>query len=238
MNTVVDNSKLVRFLKKIGIEPKNIGLYARAFTHISSASSQDENYETLEFLGDSVIGMVVSEYLFKKFSGKNEGELSRIKALVVSSETLGAKAEELGFEKLMNVATAQVRGGGEIEFSILADCFEAFVGAIFADRGYRKAKAFIIGQLREKCDELRDMVGPSDYKSRLQELWQDRFKKTPKYEVIIESGPDHAKEFTVEVSFGGKVLGEGSGSSKKRAEQEAAKVALERESKRKRGKRG
>ncbi len=222
-------SGLKRFLKKLGIEPRDLSIYRRAFTHISAARNCADSYERLEFLGDSVIGIVVSEFIFQKFPDKEEGALSRIRAMVVSSETLGAKAMEIGLDKYIRADTVRVRGGQQAEFSILADSFEALVGAVFADRGYRHAKAFVLRQLKDDCVNLKDMSGPSDYKSRLQELWQQKCKKTPEYEVVSEVGPDHRKEFTIEVKYRRKVLGRGKGSSKKRAEQEAAREAYERE---------
>jgi ribonuclease-3 len=221
--------QLAGFLNKLGIEPKELSNYRRAFTHISAATNPSESYERLEFLGDSVIGLVISDFLCRAFPDKEEGDLSRIKAMVVSQESLSTKAVELGLEKYLRADTVRVREGRHTEPSILADSFESLVGAIFIDRGYRIAKTFVLKQLREDCLNLRDMSGPSDYKSQLQELWQRIYKDTPEYEVITEVGPDHRKEFTVEVSYKGKSLGTGTGASKKKAEQEAARVAVEHE---------
>jgi ribonuclease-3 len=222
-------SKLSRFLRKIGIEPRDMSLYSRALTHISAARNYFDSYERLEFLGDSIIGMVVGEFLFGQFPEKEEGELSRIRAMVVSGETLGAKALELGLDRFLRADTVRVREGEQAELSILADCFEATVGAVFADRGYRHARSFVLRHLRDECLKLKEMVGPSDDKSRLQELWQQRYKEPPEYVVASEKGPDHDKVFTVEVRYKGRVLGKGTGSSKKRAEQEAAHKAMARE---------
>jgi ribonuclease III len=218
---------LSKYLGELGIEPKDISIYRKAFTHMSSASCPSESYERLEYLGDSVIGMVIADFLYRKFPEKEEGELSRIKASVVNSETLGRKAEELKLEKLLRVETARVRQGSRAEFSILGDIFEALCGAIFADRGYLQAKKFILTNLKNACLTAGENVGPIDYKSRLQELWQHKFKEPPDYIVVDETGPDHDKLFTIEVRYKGKLLGSGEGSSKKRAEQEAAKSAFE-----------
>jgi ribonuclease III len=221
--------KLDKFLKALSIEPKDISIYRKALTHISSAPTASDSYERLEFLGDSVIGVVISDFLYRKFPQKEEGDLSRIKASVVSRDTLGAKAIELGLDKYLRADTVRVREGRTAEFSIMSDCFEAVVGAIFADRGYRAAKAFIIKNLKEECMILKEMQGPSDFKSRLQEFWQQKCKATPEYRVISEEGPDHSKIFSVEVRYRGKTLGIGQGSSKKKAEQEAARMAYEAE---------
>ena len=223
---------LKNYLEELGIEPKDISIYRRAFTHLSSAASPAESYERLEYLGDSVIGMVISDFLYRKFPEKEEGELSRIKASAVSREALGKKAEDLKLEKLLRVETARVRQGSRAEFSILGDTFEALVGAIFADRGYRLARAFVLRSLKDVCLVAAENEGPIEYKSRLQELWQQRYKEPPTYRVASESGPDHDKVFTVEVRYKGRLLGKGQGSSKKRAEQEAAQAALEREASR------
>jgi ribonuclease-3 len=229
-------SRLKKSLEKLGIKPRELAHYRRAFTHRSYIEDPAESYERLEFLGDSIIGMVVSDLLFRKFPEKEEGELTRIKAIVVSGESLGSKAEELGLEQLLRADTARMRNNGQMEFSILADCFEALVGAIFSDLGYRSVRSFINKHLGPKCIELSVFEGPADFKSRLQELWQQRHKELPVYRVVDESGPDHDKMFTVEVRYGRRLLGRGTGSSKKRAEQEAARAALEKDSRSKKGK--
>lgn len=223
--------RLAAFLKKVGIEPKDLSLYRRALTHISAAVNHHDSYERMEFLGDSIIGMVIGDFLFRKFPDKEEGALSRIRAMVVSRETLSEKALEMGIDKRLRADTVRIRGGEQVEMSILADAFEALVGAVFADRGYREARKFVLRHLRDECMKLKDMEGPSDYKSRLQEYWQQKYKDTPEYYTIYEKGPDHNKVFSVAVKYHGRRLGKGIGSSKKRAEQEAARDALEREAK-------
>lgn len=232
-------SRLKRFLEKLGIEPRDMGHYRRALTHASATPDPSENYERLEFLGDSIIGMVISDFLFTKFPEKEEGELTRIKAMVVSRESLGESAAELKLDKHLRADTARMRNGSPAEVSILSDCFESLVGAIFIDRKYLAVRRFILDNLSEKCIALSDIEGPTDFKSRLQELWQHRHKDTPVYRVVEEIGPDHDKIFTIEVKFGRRLLGRGSGSSKKKAEQEAAEDALERDRiKREKGKSG
>ena len=225
--------RLTTFLKKVGIEPREISYYRRALTHISSAVNHHDSYERLEFLGDSIIGMIIGDFLFRKFREKEEGALSRIRAMVVSRETLGGKALELGIDKMMRADTVRIREGEQVEISILADAFEALVGAVFADRGYRAARNFVLLHLRDECMKLKEMEGPSDYKSRLQEYWQHKYKETPEYVTLYEKGPDHNKMFSVAVTYQGKRLGKGVGSSKKRAEQEAAREAFEKEARKK-----
>lgn len=218
--------KLRKYLISIGIEPRDIEIYRKAFTHISVAREPSDSYERLEFLGDSIIGMVISDYLCSKFPQKEEGELTRIKASVVSRETLGMKAKEIGLGKFLKVDTARVRDGGSAEVSILSDCFEGLVGAYFIDRKYGKTRKFILNHLADECLKFENSDSPKDFKSRLQELWQHEYKRLPEYVVVKSEGPDHSKTFFVEVRYEGKLLGKGRGSSKKRAEQEAAKDAL------------
>jgi ribonuclease III len=225
--------KLKRFLNEIGIEPKNLAHYRRALTHLSAAENPSESYERLEFLGDSVTGVVISKLLFEQFPDKEEGDPSRIRAQIVSRESLGAKAVELHLDDYLRAKTVRIREGGVAEFSIMSDCFEAIVGAIFADRGYTQAKSFILRHLKTECIALKDMHGPCDAKSQLQELWQQRYKEPPEYVVVSEKGPDHNKIFSVHVLYKGKVLGKGKGSSKKRAEQDAAMAAVTHEMKKK-----
>jgi ribonuclease-3 len=220
-------ASLKPFLKKLGIEPRDLSLYRKAFTHISVAETPSDSYERLEFLGDSVIGLVISAFIYNQFEDKEEGGLSRVRANIVSRESLGEKAQELGLGKFVRADTVRMREGKDAEISILGDCFESLVGAIFADRGYLAARKFILTNLRQDCLDLSEMEGPSDYKSRLQELWQHKYKDIPDYRVISEKGPDHSKTFTVEVRYRRKKLGRGTGSSKKRAEQEAARAAYE-----------
>ena len=231
-------SRLETYLKKLGVEPKDMTFYRMALTHLSAAENPYESYERLEFLGDSVIGMVISDFLYQMFGDKEEGGLSRIRAKVVSQETLGNKAMELGLGKYLRADTVRIREGESAEFSILADCFEALVGAIFADRGYMQARKFVLTMLKDECLILSEMKGPSDYKSKLQELWQDMYKDIPEYTLVSEEGPDHLKTFTIGVRYKRRKLGEGSGTSKKRAEQEAAKVAYESEIRKRKKTRG
>lgn len=219
---------LKKFLNKIGIEPKNPAIYAQALTHLSAVSSNFDSYERLEFLGDSVIGMIISDFLFRTFPGKEEGELTRVKATVVSREVLGEKARQLGFEKFLAVDTARVREGGVAEFSILSDCFEAVTGALLIDRGYRMCRKFVLQHLKDECMAMRDSIGPTDHKSRLQEMWQEKYKEPPEYTIVDQTGPDHSRTFTIEVRYKKKVLGRGAGTSKKKAEQDAAHDALEK----------
>ncbi len=221
-------SRLANYLNRLGIEPRDLSHYRRALTHISAAGDPSESYERLEFLGDAILGLVISDYLYRNFADKEEGSLSRIRAMVVSQEPLAEKAIELKLQKYIRVDTVRVREGEGIEKSILADAFESMVGAVFADRGYRQARAFVLKYLKDECIRHSDLTGPTDYKSRLQELWQQRYKNTPDYEVVRETGPDHEKMFTIEVRYRRKVLGKGKGHSKKKAEQEAAKQAYER----------
>ncbi|HEX9745419.1 MAG TPA: ribonuclease III [bacterium] len=217
-----------QFLVKIGIEPKDMSVYRRALTHLSAADNFGESYERLEFLGDSVIGMIISDFLIREYPEKGEGELTRIKATVVSREVLGEKARSMGVDRHLRVDTARVRNGGDAEFSILSDCFEALTGALLLDRGYMACKKFVLMHLKDDCIAMKDIEGPTDFKSKLQEIWQQEYKEPPEYHVVRESGPDHSKTFSIEVRYNGKKLGIGSGKSKKKAEQSAAENALKK----------
>lgn len=219
--------RLIKFLKRHGIEPKDMSLYRKAFTHVTCADTSGDSYERLEFLGDCVVGMIIGDFLYRKFPEKEEGELTKMRAAVVSRESLAAVSEAMGIGELIRAGTMRFKEDGRVESSILGDVFESLVGAIFADRGYMAAKRFVLSVLKDACLSIKNSEGPMDYKSRLQEIWQEKYKEPPVYKVISEKGPDHNKIFMVEVRYKKRILGRGEGSSKKKAEQEAARMALQ-----------
>lgn len=203
-------------------------LLRQAVTHRSylGETTGFESNERLEFLGDSVIGMVVSEHLYKCLEGRPEGDLSKAKAVAVSEPTLADAARALDFQSAMLLSTGEHMSGGRDRDSILSDMYEAVVGVIYLDRGLDAARRFILRTLSSVLQQIEEGSHLRDYKSQLQQLSQSRHRVTPRYLVVHETGADHDKTFTVEVQIEGRTLGRGVGKSKKQAEQAAAGQAL------------
>ncbi len=217
----------------IGYRFQNITLLNNALTHSSYANEywhdSLKSNERIEFLGDSILGMVVAEYLYKNFPDRPEGELTRMRADMVCELALAAVANRVELGQHLLLGHGEEQNGGRYRASILADAVESVIAAIFLDGGIAAAKAFI-----EKfvlCDVPETKMHNVDYKTALQELVQQKKNQVLTYALVGESGPDHDKRFTVAVSINGEVAGQGEGSSKKRAEQEAARAAIEKLSK-------
>ena len=214
----------------IGYRFRNISLLQNALTHSSYANERWHNSllsnERLEFLGDSVLGMLVAEYLYRNFPGRPEGELTRMRADMVCETTLAAAANRIGLGDHLLLGHGEEQGGGRSRDSILADAVESVIAACFLDGGLNAAlnfvRQFILVEV--PVDKLHNV----DYKTQLQELVQQKKNQLLSYALIGESGPDHDKQFDVEVSLNGSVVGYGRGSSKKRAEQDAARAAIEK----------
>ena len=213
----------------IGYQFKNITLLQNALTHSSYANERWHNplasNERLEFLGDSVLGMVVAEYLFSHFQDRPEGELTRMRADMVCEKTLAAVANQVNLGEHLLLGHGEEQGGGRKRNSILADAVESIIAASFLDGGMEAAKSII--QRFILCDVPVTKLHNMDYKTALQEQVQQKKNQVLTYHLVGESGPDHDKQFAVEVLLNGKVIGSGIGSSKKRAEQDAARMALE-----------
>jgi len=213
----------------IGYRFRNITLLQNALTHSSYANEHWHDSlmsnERLEFLGDSVLGMVVAEYLYATFPDRPEGELTRMRADMVCEQALAVVANRLCLGEHLLLGHGEEQGGGRGRDSILADAVESVIAACFLDGGMEAAKRFIRQYVL--CNVPVTRLHNVDYKTALQELVQKKKDQTLSYELIGESGPDHDKRFTVAVFLNGKKVGEGIGSSKKRAEQEAAHSALE-----------
>ena len=213
----------------IGYRFKNISLLQNALTHSSYANEHWHNSlksnERLEFLGDSILGMVVAEYLYKNFPDRPEGELTRMRADMVCEKTLAAVAGRIELGQHLLLGNGEEQGGGRSRNSILADAVESVIAASFLDGGMAAARQFIDKFILVEVPVKK--LHNADYKTALQELVQQKKNQTLSYALVGESGPDHDKHFDVEVSLNGRVIGTGSGSSKKRAEQMAAKAALE-----------
>jgi len=216
--------------QQIAVIFHDIRLLERALTHKSYANENrlTEDNERMEFLGDSVLNLVVSELLMNALPGASEGELSRIRAAVVSEPSLAAVAREIGLGEFLRVGRGEEQTGGRDKDSLLADSLEALVASLYLDGGIDRAGAFINRFFKDTIDRVRTAGGTADHKTELQEICQERLKTLPEYRVASESGPDHRKEFTIELSIRGEVYGRGIGRNKKEAEQRAAKEALER----------
>lgn len=198
---------------------------------ISHSSYANENRlpcnERLEFLGDAVLGMTVSEYLFSRKPAISEGEMSRIRSQSVCETALSFHARKMGIGPYLLLGKGEAASGGSDRASVLADAMEAIIAALYLDGGREKATRFILSFLTETIEEAIDAGAVRDYKTALQEKHQGKNAQPLSYKVIRESGPDHAKEFTVSVFLGKESLGTGTGRTKKAAEQAAAKKALE-----------
>ena len=213
----------------IGYKFKNIALLQNALAHSSYANERWHNSlmsnERLEFLGDSILGMCVAEYLYCTFPDRPEGELTRMRADMVCEQTLANVAGRIGLGEHLLLGKGEEQGGGRTRNSILADAVESVIAASFLDGGMSAAKQFIQKFILVEVPVKK--LHNVDYKTGLQELVQQKKNQVLTYTLVGESGPDHDKHFEVEVSLNGKVVGLGSGSSKKRAEQDAARVAIE-----------
>ena len=212
----------------IGYSFKNITLLQNALSHSSYANERWHDSlrsnERLEFLGDSILGMVTAEYLYCNFPNRPEGELTRMRADMVCERALAAVAERIGLGKHLMLGRGEEAGGGRNRDSILADAVESVIAACFLDGGMEAARKFIdIFVLTEvPVQKLRNV----DYKTALQELVQQKKNQTLVYELVAVSGPDHDKHFQMDVLLNGKTIGSGEGKSKKRAEQAAAQAAI------------
>lgn len=208
---------------KLGYEFQNIKLLQLALTHRSLAHQPMHNNERLEFLGDAVLQLTVSTYLYRKFPKLPEGELAKIRSLLVREATLADLARDLKLNTFLLVGKGEKRSQAQERDSLLCDVLEAVYGAIYLDGGFAKAQGVILRHLPQWDAREMPMI---DAKSTLQEHYQQIAKKPPVYALLEEKGPDHDKRFVVEVRFDDEVLGEGIGSTKKEAEQEAARSAL------------
>lgn len=214
----------------LGYRFQNTALLQNALTHSSYANetlrnSLDSN-ERLEFLGDSILGMVVAEYLYRSFPNRPEGELTRMRADMVCEATLASIARELDLGSYLLLGHGEEQGGGRSRASILADAVESVIAASFLDGGFPAARGIIERLVFTHVPGKQ--LSNRDFKTALQELIQQKRNQVLTYNLVGESGPDHDKHFLVEVCLNGRVVGRGSGSSKKRAEQAAAQAALER----------
>jgi ribonuclease III len=207
-------------------------LLATALTHRSALnehiSSATESNERLEFLGDAVLELVTTEFLFEQLKSEPEGTLTAYRSALVKTTTLAEVAEELGLGQQLYMSKGEEASGGRTNPSLLADTLEAVIGALYLDQGIKPVTTFLSTHLFPKFEIIREQKLYKDAKSELQEIVQAQGFDAPLYEVVNEVGPDHDKEFTVQVEVGGQVRGQGTGKSKQQAQQAAATAALEK----------
>jgi len=216
--------------KKLNLKFKNRDLLTQAFCHRSYLNENPDfplpHNERLEFLGDAVLELVVTQWLFENYPEKPEGELTNWRAALVNAKILAETAKDLGFNNFLLLSRGERKELGKARLYILANAFEALIGAIYLDQGFKVCQDFIKKNLLIKLPEIIEKGLFKDPKSRFQEEAQERVKITPVYKVLEEWGPDHAKHFIVGVFLGKELVAKGEGSSKQEAEEEAAKEAL------------
>ncbi len=228
----MDTAKYKTFaLDTLGVEFNDIELLITAFTHRSYLNEHKktakEHNERLEFLGDAVLELVVTEYLYVNYDDP-EGVLTNWRSSLVKTESIGEAAKGLGFESMLRLSRGERRGSERARAQILANTYEAVIGAVYLDKGYEAAKDFIARTLLVTFNQILESGSWMDPKSHLQELAQSKDGHTPVYKVLQEDGPDHDKTFTVGVFVEGELIGKGSGPSKQAGQVEAAEKALQR----------
>lgn len=215
--------------EKLGYDFENIDLLVTALTHRSYLNehkkSASEHNERLEFLGDAVLELVTTDFLFSNYD-KPEGILTAWRSALVRTESIGVAGERLGYEKLIRMSRGEKQGSARARQQILANAFEATTGAIYLDKGYEAAKKYITDNILSTLPQILEEESWRDPKSYLQEISQAKDGFTPIYKVLKEDGPDHDKNFTLGVFVGDKKMGEGEGPSKQTAQQEAAREAI------------
>ncbi len=226
---------VINLMEKLGyrfLEPKLLftALCHSSYVHEQKQKGRNniESNERLEFLGDSVAEILVSDYLYKTFSNYSEGAMAKIKAAIASEEALSQIAKDMGLGNFVFLGKGEEMTGGRDRDSILSDTLEAFIGAIYIDGGFEAVRRVVFPYFEHYIKEIADGKIVFDHKTALQEITQARFKTLPKYVLVKEEGPSHMKRFTVELRVKRRVLAVGEGSSIKEAEKAAAKIALER----------
>lgn len=219
---------LQKLEKSIGYTFKNKQLLEKALTHTSYAFEKHvESNEKLEFLGDSILEFISSKYLYNNFPKLSEGEMTKVRATIVCEDSLYKIAKKHNFSDFLFLGKSELSSHNEVRKAIMADSVEALIAAIYFDSGLEEAECFIIANLKQEALTASKNVGQKDYKTVLQEKLQASGEVCIKYEIIKEEGPDHDKKFTARVSCDGKILATGKGKTKKAAEMQAAKKALQ-----------
>lgn len=219
------SADLKRLEEDLDYRFEDSSLLIRSLTHVSYERQKSEGHnEVLEFLGDAVLELAVSDLLIRGNPDKPEGVLSKMRAALVNAKVLAEKARALKLGDALRIGKGEELSGGRDKESILAGAFEALLGAIYRDGGYQAARRIV--ERYFGVDVTAKKLGQHDYKTRLQEISQMLFRAPPEYRIVAETGPDHDKYFVTEIAIGGKILGKGEGRSKKQSEQQAAKKAL------------
>jgi ribonuclease-3 len=225
-------AELAQLQEKLNVSFKSANLLQTALTHSSYINENPGAFassnERLELLGDAVLGLVMTEILFMEYPQCDEGELTRFRSVLVRKETLAEIAETIGLGEYLYLSKGEQLGDGRTKPANLAGAFEALLAAVYLDRGLRATKDLILRLFAARIHQRDYFKIETDYKSRFQEMMQAERQMTPSYHLVKAVGPDHAKQFTVEVRVGHTALGKGTGNSKKAAEMEAAKEALEK----------
>jgi len=220
-----DSTEMESLQNALGYHFRDPALLNRCLTHVSCGGGMDAHNESLEFLGDAVLGLAISDLLMRRFPERSEGDLSRMRASLVNRRVLADKARFLRIGEVLRVGKGEERTGGRHKESILAASFEALLGGIYWEAGYEAVRPVVeshfIGDLEHGG------LGLDDYKTRLQEVSQRLYRVPPTYRLVRESGPSHDRYFETEIRVGGRLVGQGEGRSKKQSEQEAARRALE-----------
>lgn len=217
---------------RLQIPVRDYALFDRALTHSSTAADGAEgparDYEALEFLGDAVLGLAVSHYLLETTPDRTPGEYSRIRAVVVNRRCVARVGHTLDIAPVIRLGRGEEASGGRERLSLIADCLEALIGAIYLDSGWETARDFVVRTFAPELERTHELDRVWDFKSRLQNHCQAERIPLPEFVVVRSEGPDHQKEFEVEVNLSGEAMGRGRGTTKKEAEQHAAREALER----------
>ena len=228
--TIRKNAK--ELMEKIGYEFKNEKYLKEALTHRSYSNEAEKmkrfNNEKLEFLGDAILNLITTEYIYELYEKKTEGELAKLKSQIISEPVFSTIASDIKLGEYLYLSNGEIMSGGRNRRSILGDAFEALIGAIFKDSDYYTAKNVALKFLLGKINKLEEIEGTGDYKTVLQEFVQGKYKKMPEYKLLGTKGPDHDKIFEICVRWNNKIYGVGVGRSKKEAEKHAAKEALEK----------
>jgi len=222
-------ARLGKYLKKLSISPKHLDLYHLALVHSSyahEAGTPDQSNQRLEYLGDSVLSLIINDYLFRKYPGMSEGRMARIKSSLASEAALSRFSRDLGLGELILLGRGEKQTGGKARASVLADGLEALIGAVYMDRGWAQASRFFTDLIAEDVQRLALASDVRDPKTRLQERLQRQGKSLPEYKILSQTGPEHRQTFAIAVFAGSKEIGRGEGSSRKKAEHQAALAAL------------
>lgn len=228
----VRRRQLTEFAARLGIPVENYDLLDRALTHASAVgdrSGPSFNYESLEFIGDAALGLAVAHYLYDRLPDRTPGEYTKMRAGIVNRRSLARVALRLDIAGVIRLGRGEEKSGGRKRKALLADCMEAIIGALYLDQSWEAARTFVIRVFKEELEAAQNTGEVWDYRSRLQNYCQAERIGLPCFEVVRAEGPDHEKTFEVVVDLRNEIVGRGSGRTKKEAEQNAARAALEHE---------